>query len=72
MASTLSCVQLHKRAERVSQMAMETGKLSSGDRIALVYPPGTLSKAFAKHIQVWHCISQIALEMVTLASRPRT
>ena len=41
MASTLSCVQLHKRAERVAQMALETGKLSSGDRIALVFQPGT-------------------------------
>ncbi|CAB4006128.1 disco-interacting 2-like isoform X1 [Paramuricea clavata] len=40
LASTLSCIQLHKRAERVAQMAMECGDLSSGDRIALVFPPG--------------------------------
>lgn len=39
MASTASCLQLHKRAERVAAALM--GRLNTGDHVALVYPPGT-------------------------------
>uniref|UniRef100_A0A8C2CJL9 Disco-interacting protein 2 homolog A n=1 Tax=Cyprinus carpio TaxID=7962 RepID=A0A8C2CJL9_CYPCA len=35
-----SCVQLHKRAERVAIALMERGRLNAGDHVALVYPPG--------------------------------
>lgn len=38
MASTASCLQLHKRAERVAAALM--GRLNTGDHVALVYPPG--------------------------------
>ncbi|XP_016519095.1 disco-interacting protein 2 homolog A isoform X11 [Poecilia formosa] len=38
VASTASCLQLHKRAERVA--AALIGRLNTGDHVALVYPPG--------------------------------
>ncbi|XP_066542370.1 disco-interacting protein 2 homolog A isoform X1 [Hoplias malabaricus] len=40
VASSASCVQLHKRAERVAVALMERGRLNTGDHVALVYPPG--------------------------------
>ncbi|XP_072541480.1 disco-interacting protein 2 homolog A isoform X2 [Salminus brasiliensis] len=40
VASTASCVQIHKRAERVAVALMERGRLNTGDHVALVYPPG--------------------------------
>lgn len=43
MASTASCLQLHKRAERVAAALM--GRLNTGDHVALVYPPGTRQTA---------------------------
>lgn len=42
MASTASCLQLHKRAERVAAALM--GRLNTGDHVALVYPPGTVQR----------------------------
>ncbi|CDQ56428.1 unnamed protein product [Oncorhynchus mykiss] len=40
IASSLSCVQLHKRAEKIATMLAERGHLQDGDHVALVYPPG--------------------------------
>ncbi|XP_069887003.1 disco-interacting protein 2 homolog A-like isoform X3 [Dipodomys merriami] len=40
VTSTATCVQLHKRAERVAAALMEKGRLDAGDHVALVYPPG--------------------------------
>ncbi|XP_064167595.1 disco-interacting protein 2 homolog A-like isoform X4 [Anguilla rostrata] len=40
VASTASCLQLHKRAERVAVALMERGRLNTGDHVALLYPPG--------------------------------
>uniref|UniRef100_A0A8B9SBT9 Disco interacting protein 2 homolog A n=1 Tax=Apteryx owenii TaxID=8824 RepID=A0A8B9SBT9_APTOW len=40
VASTASCIQLHKRAERVAVALLEKGRLNVGDHVALVYPPG--------------------------------
>ncbi|GIY21701.1 disco-interacting protein 2 homolog C [Caerostris extrusa] len=37
---TLTCSQLHKRAERVACLLLEKGKLNTGDHVALIYPPG--------------------------------
>uniref|UniRef100_A0A8C7UGC0 Disco interacting protein 2 homolog C n=1 Tax=Oncorhynchus mykiss TaxID=8022 RepID=A0A8C7UGC0_ONCMY len=37
---SLSCVQLHKRAEKIATMLAERGHLQDGDHVALVYPPG--------------------------------
>src|SRR4029434_9344253 len=39
--SSLTCVQLHKRAEKIAAMLMERGHLQDGHHVALVYPPGT-------------------------------
>uniref|UniRef100_A0A3P8Q910 DMAP1-binding domain-containing protein n=1 Tax=Astatotilapia calliptera TaxID=8154 RepID=A0A3P8Q910_ASTCA len=38
VSSSASCLQLHKRAERVAAALM--GRLNTGDHVALVYPPG--------------------------------
>ncbi|XP_078728127.1 disco-interacting protein 2 homolog C-like isoform X9 [Lampetra fluviatilis] len=38
--ATATCLQLHRRAERVSTLLTERGRLNSGDHVALVYPPG--------------------------------
>uniref|UniRef100_A0A3P8VB26 Disco interacting C n=1 Tax=Cynoglossus semilaevis TaxID=244447 RepID=A0A3P8VB26_CYNSE len=43
IASSLTCVQLHKRAEKIATMLAERGHLQDGEHIALVYPPGTES-----------------------------
>uniref|UniRef100_A0A672VD38 Disco interacting A n=1 Tax=Strigops habroptila TaxID=2489341 RepID=A0A672VD38_STRHB len=40
VASSASCIQLHKRAERVAVALLEKGRLNVGDHVALVYPPG--------------------------------
>ncbi|XP_032821513.2 disco-interacting protein 2 homolog C-like [Petromyzon marinus] len=40
VASTMTCVQLHKRAEKVAVLLTEKGKLSKGDHVALIYPAG--------------------------------
>ncbi|XP_053386607.1 disco-interacting protein 2 homolog C-like isoform X2 [Mercenaria mercenaria] len=37
---SMSCSQLHKRAERIGCLLMEKGKLNTGDHVALLYPPG--------------------------------
>ncbi|XP_028826107.1 disco-interacting protein 2 homolog C isoform X11 [Denticeps clupeoides] len=38
--SSLTCLQLHKRAEKIAAMLVERGHLQDGDHVALVYPPG--------------------------------
>lgn len=40
VSALLTTTQLHKRAERVAQMAVEQGRLSSGDNVALLFTPG--------------------------------
>ncbi|MBN3295176.1 DIP2A protein, partial [Amia calva] len=40
VASTATCIQLHKKAERIAVSLMEKGRLNTGDHVALVYPPG--------------------------------
>ncbi|KAG8432541.1 hypothetical protein GDO86_016976 [Hymenochirus boettgeri] len=40
VSSSASCLQLHKRAERVAAGLVEKARLSVGDHVALVYPPG--------------------------------
>jgi len=37
--ATITCMQLHKRAERIANLLMEKGKVNSGDHISLVFPP---------------------------------
>ncbi|XP_073502846.1 disco-interacting protein 2 homolog A isoform X2 [Phyllobates terribilis] len=40
LASSASCSQLHKRAERVAAGLLEKARLNVGDHVALVFPPG--------------------------------
>ncbi|XP_067892105.1 disco-interacting protein 2 homolog A-like [Heterodontus francisci] len=40
VVNTATCIQLHKRAERVAAALLEKGRLNTGDHVALVYPPG--------------------------------
>ncbi|XP_037537327.1 disco-interacting protein 2 homolog C [Nematolebias whitei] len=40
IASSLTCVQLHKKAEKIAAVLAERGHLQDGDHVALVYPPG--------------------------------
>ncbi|KAK1790654.1 hypothetical protein P4O66_014516, partial [Electrophorus voltai] len=40
VGSSLTCLQLHKRAEKISAMLFERAQLQDGDHVALVYPPG--------------------------------
>ncbi|XP_028848627.1 disco-interacting protein 2 homolog B-A isoform X7 [Denticeps clupeoides] len=38
--STATCLQLHKRAEKVAAALMERGGINTGDNVVLLYPPG--------------------------------
>ncbi|XP_017554704.1 disco-interacting protein 2 homolog C isoform X2 [Pygocentrus nattereri] len=40
VGSSLTCLQLHKRAEKIAALLFERGQLRDGDHVALVYPPG--------------------------------
>ncbi|KAM4024632.1 disco-interacting protein 2 homolog A isoform 8-T8 [Anomaloglossus baeobatrachus] len=40
VASSASCSQLHKRAERVAAGLIEKARLNVGDHVSLVFPPG--------------------------------
>ena len=47
VATVLSCSQLHKKAERVGNLLLEKGKINTGDRVALIFPPAIdLIRAF--------------------------
>lgn len=37
---TASCLQLHKRAERIATVLGDKGHLNAGDNVVLLYPPG--------------------------------
>ena len=37
---SISCQQMHKKAERIAVLLSEKAKLNTGDHVALVYPPG--------------------------------
>ncbi|KAK3518953.1 hypothetical protein QTP70_016076 [Hemibagrus guttatus] len=38
--STATCVQLHKRAEKITAALLERGGINTGDNVVLLYPPG--------------------------------
>ncbi|KAF2357567.1 AMP-dependent synthetase/ligase [Trinorchestia longiramus] len=40
VAVSLTCSQLHKKAERVGVLLLEKGHINTGDHVALIYPPG--------------------------------
>lgn len=37
---TATCLQLHKRAERIASILYDKGHLNAGDNVVLLYPPG--------------------------------
>lgn len=49
VTSTATCIQLHKRAERVAAALTEKARLSIGDHVALVYPPAPKITAGTLH-----------------------
>uniref|UniRef100_A0A8B9LPI5 Disco-interacting protein 2 homolog Ba n=1 Tax=Astyanax mexicanus TaxID=7994 RepID=A0A8B9LPI5_ASTMX len=38
--STATCLQLHKRAEKITAALLERGGINTGDNVVLLYPPG--------------------------------
>lgn len=38
--STATCVQLHKRAEKIAAALMEKSSINTGENVVLLYPPG--------------------------------
>ncbi|ALC42967.1 DIP2 [Drosophila busckii] len=40
IAKTLTCSELHKRAEKIAALLQERGKIEPGDHVALIFPPG--------------------------------
>ncbi|XP_043287270.1 disco-interacting protein 2 homolog A isoform X6 [Venturia canescens] len=41
IATSLSCSQLHKKAERIGNLLLDRGRINTGDHVALIFPPGT-------------------------------
>ncbi|XP_025836828.1 disco-interacting protein 2 [Agrilus planipennis] len=40
VARTLSCSELHKKAERIGNLLNEKGRVNTGEHVALIFPPG--------------------------------
>lgn len=40
VAASLSCSQLHKKAERIGNLLLDKGRINTGDHVALLFPPG--------------------------------
>ncbi|XP_064646090.1 disco-interacting protein 2 homolog C-like [Lineus longissimus] len=40
VGASLTCIQLHKKAERIGCLLLEKGKLNTGDHVALIFSPG--------------------------------
>lgn len=40
VAKTLTCAELHKKAERIGNLLLEKGRVNTGDHVALIFPPG--------------------------------
>lgn len=49
--STATCVQLHKRAEKIAAALTEKGSINTGENVVLLYPPGGFCLWFS-------CLSQ--------------
>ena len=62
IANSLTCVQLHKRAEKIAVMLMERGHLQDGDHVALVYPPGKKRGCADQPVPEGPCITPIGAQ----------
>lgn len=40
VSKSLTCADLHKRAERIGNLLLEKGRVNTGDHVALIFPPG--------------------------------
>ena len=38
--TNLTCLQLHKKAEKIAALLIDKTKLNRGDHVALIFPPG--------------------------------
>ena len=36
----MSCAELHKKAEKIAMLLCGNSKISNGDHVALIFPPG--------------------------------
>lgn len=53
---TVTCSQLHKKAERIGSLLQERAKINTGDHVALIFPPGIdLICAFYGCLYVGEC-----------------
>ena len=68
---TVTCSQLHKKAERIGALLMDKGRLNTGDHVALLYGPSLdLIAAFYGCLFVGqHCldVTQCHSKVVTLS-----
>lgn len=48
--STATCVQLHKRAEKIAAALTEKGSINTGENVVLLYPPSESCYCFP------HCV----------------
>ena len=39
-ASSMTCIQIHNKAERIGALLVDKAHLNTGDHVALIYPPG--------------------------------
>lgn len=51
--STASCVQLHKRAEKIAAALTEKGSINTGENVVLLYPPGNPLPHWVLLPQTW-------------------
>uniref|UniRef100_H0VKV4 Disco interacting B n=1 Tax=Cavia porcellus TaxID=10141 RepID=H0VKV4_CAVPO len=67
---TASCLQLHKRAERIASVLGDKGHLNAGDNVVLLYPPGCIPVTVRPpHVSKAACILTTQTLMRLLRSR---
>lgn len=60
---TATCLQLHKKAERIASVLCDKGHLNAGDNVVLLYPPGkqALIRSASHHGNAVWCFFEISL-----------
>lgn len=60
---TATCLQLHKKAERIASVLCDKGHLNAGDNVVLLYPPGkqALKRTASHHENAVWCFFEISL-----------
>uniref|UniRef100_A0A8C0JFF5 Disco interacting B n=1 Tax=Chelonoidis abingdonii TaxID=106734 RepID=A0A8C0JFF5_CHEAB len=62
---TATCLQLHKRAERIASVLYDKGHLNAGDNVVLLYPPGKVMLAL-----IFACIQAVVCWLHSVTVRP--